>query len=159
VGDSVVQTHFWPGRGLNSGIKLAAACAISIAGITLRLPNKGIQQEVERLREFIAYSSFANELSQFEISRSNSFLCQDRMTKHIENAQATCDNNEMDMKTEISNIKSRAKDWFERRVQQGIWPLDFPNLYEFLELVDERLRKLSAPAVALLSIADGWPAR
>jgi hypothetical protein len=143
---------------------LAAACAISIAGIT-RSTNKGNLNSAEQLKEFSAYRSFASELSQFETSRSLNFLSEDQMAKHIENAQELVSNSTYDnqiddiqkLETEILAVVDRAKCWFERRVRPGIWSQDFPDLDEFLILVGERLRKLSAPAVALLSIADGWP--
>jgi hypothetical protein len=163
VGDAVIQTHFWPGRGLNAGMKLAAACAASIANITLTPRNhnqkyRGSLENTEANSFVSDYNDFAQKLGKFEIKRSKTFLCQNLMTEHIKEAQATIAKDSASARVEaISKVTKSAKVWFEKRVRPGVWQLDNPGLDSFLSLVSERLSKLTDNTVALLARAEGWP--
>lgn len=95
VGDAAFQTHFWPGRGMNSAIKEAADLAA-------RLHQVGIDRAVSLqrdpkfmlhpgMRQLIEYVGFVTKLRTSELeSRSLAFTCQttkkDRFPAIVEEA-------------------------------------------------------------------------
>lgn len=74
VGDAAFQTHFWPGRGMNSVIKEGALLGHCIFRACCRLqPGRPLHSGMQ---EFSQYEGFINTLRVREHrARSNKFLC------------------------------------------------------------------------------------
>ena len=66
-GDAAFQTHFWPGRGMNSVIKEASmlACSVVRSALRLRQQNQGYRLSANT-REFNTYTQFVNGLRERE---------------------------------------------------------------------------------------------
>ena len=86
VGDALMQTHFWPGRGLNSGIKSAAEAARAIARSWRKAGR--IREGTAMEDPILDFEGFIQRLRTRELDRSGRFLCQKSMKVKLRAADA-----------------------------------------------------------------------
>jgi len=99
IGDAAFQTHFWPGRGMNSGIKTATALVLEI-GAMMYSGKRPLASRLERgekkiFRSGVIHDSEMNKFSAFVNSlrnrehagRSELFVCGKEMSDVIKKAK------------------------------------------------------------------------
>lgn len=141
IGDAAFKVHFWPGRGLNSGIK--AAVALARRCYWAYSPRGQV-----RFRDFIQYEGFMQMLSRREEDWRSLAIT----ALPIEEAMASA-STEKDWKAckdqlidEMEKLKKRLEarpDWCHAPIE--------------LSALEDRIRKVPPSVVILMAHSGRWP--
>ncbi|CAF1153605.1 unnamed protein product [Adineta ricciae] len=158
AGDAAMAVHFWPGRGMNSGMKAAMALARNIARLFVRHDST----EMIVVRKPLTYEDFL-EYEEF-------MICLRNREQHNRSLRIT--NYPIDRSVEtaydffhlpgsyqfyINTLKSkleRARTLLQNRPD---WPRQHSPITD--KELDNASNRVSANAVAQLSLANPWPTR
>ncbi|CAF1045237.1 unnamed protein product [Adineta steineri] len=157
AGDAAMAVHFWPGRGMNSGMKAAMALSRNIARLFIQEDSSRIQiHKPLTYFDFLDYEDFMLRLRQRE--------------QHGRSLRIT--NNPIDESVLVANTFSNLNGSYEYYVGtlkeklQSIRALlqnrpDWPHRHRLIsdEEIQSASNRISANAVAQLSLANPWPTR
>ena len=155
AGDAAMNVHFWPGRGMNSGMKAAMALARCILrsctknnSIHVRLPL--------RFLDFLDYEAFMARLRAREQQGRSLRVLINPVDKHIKAAYSYAHLNHC-YKRYTKDLSDKLKDSRDRLQERPEWP------HQSRKVADEELQaatnRISAPAIAQLSLTNPWPTR
>ena len=155
AGDAAMNVHFWPGRGMNSGMKAAMALARCILrsctknnSIHVRLPL--------RFLDFLDYEAFMARLRAREQQGRSLRVLINPVDKHIKAAYSYAHLNHC-YKRYTKDLSDKLKDSRDRLQERPEWP------HQSRKIADEELQaatnRISASAIAQLSLTNPWPTR
>jgi hypothetical protein len=152
VGDAAFQTHFWPGRGLNSAFK-------EVAMLAWCLTDKFATNNSLRRTDIVHISYFKNYMDTLRerehCFRSLVFLCGNSMIKHGNNAvkQQEIDEN---VDILVDRIIDSRNIFIRRR--QGVIPANRDLSDNFKELdIYKLLIKLNKSSINVMVNTGSWP--
>ncbi|CAF0985369.1 unnamed protein product [Adineta steineri] len=158
AGDAAMNVHFWPGRGMNSGMKAAMALARNILrACTSKTSPHSIEVRTPlRLLDFLDYEGFMARLRLREQQGRSLPILMDSIDASVGEAYTYAHLNHCyDRYTKKLNEK--LKETRSRFDQRSDWPhLTRPVTDEELQAACNRI---SHNAVAQLSLANPWPTR
>ncbi|KAI1499236.1 hypothetical protein F5X99DRAFT_430846 [Biscogniauxia marginata] len=154
AGDAAMQVHFWPGRGMNSGIKSAVAWADEVVHLLRQKQLIGLQPE-----SFKAYNDFLGRLRHREIDlRSMPIVLQTARGGNLNASNATglVENNPLYSNGSVtSNLLQKMEVIPPRVKNRGGWV--FPSrdrlFLEFFEI----LGQLSPRTRTEMACSGPWP--
>ncbi|CAF3614242.1 unnamed protein product [Adineta steineri] len=158
AGDAALNVHFWPGRGMNSGMKAAMALArnivhscrtkASLETITIRRPL--------RFLDFLDYEGFMARLRAREQQGRSLRVLIDPIDQSVVDSYSYAGVGHCHVKYTRRLIR-KLQDMRERLQERADWPhQDRPITDEELQRASNRI---SPNAVAQLSLANPWPTR
>ena len=161
VGDAAFQTHFWPGRGLNSAFKEVAMLAWCLTA-KFALNNRLKRNEIIHLDYFQAFmQSLRKREHRF---RSLIFLCGNSMIEHVDNA-CVCERERHEQTGTLLKRIIEARNVFIRRQNGGNDDLivgeynDLPELDSFKRVDLKRLlAKMNIFNLNVMVNTGAWPA-
>ena len=155
AGDAAMNVHFWPGRGMNSGMKAAMALARCI----LRSCTKNNSVDVRlplRFLDFLDYEAFMARLRAREQQGRSLRVLINPVDKHIKAAYSYAHLNHC-YKRYTKDLSDKLKDSRDRLQERPEWP------HQSRKIADEELQaatnRISASAIAQLSLTNPWPTR
>ena len=155
AGDAAMNVHFWPGRGMNSGMKAAMALARCI----LRSCTKNNSVHVRlplRFLDFLDYEAFMARLRAREQQGRSLRVLINPVDKHIKAAYSYAHLNHC-YKRYTKDLSDKLKDSRDRLQERPEWP------HQSRKIADEELQaatnRISASAIAQLSLTNPWPTR
>ncbi|CAF3375581.1 unnamed protein product [Rotaria socialis] len=158
VGDAAMNVHFWPGRGMNSGMKAAMALARNIVRLFISntLPAQIQVYTPLRYLDFVDYEAFMTRLRAREQQGRSLRVTSNPIDGSVENAHAFSHLNvcyEHYISTLIEKLKTT------RQLLQG--RREWPHRHRLVtdDEVQAASNRISANAVAQLSLANPWPTR
>jgi hypothetical protein len=152
VGDAAFQTHFWPGRGLNSAFK-------EVAMLAWCLTDKFAANNRLRRTDIVHINYFKSYMETLRVRehrfRSLVFLCEKSMIKHVNNAVKQQEINES-IKIIIERIIDSRNIFIRRR--NGVIP---PNrdLSDNIKELDiyKLLLELKMFSINVMANTGSWP--
>ncbi|CAF0954830.1 unnamed protein product [Rotaria sordida] len=158
VGDAAMNVHFWPGRGMNSGMKAAMALARNILrSCTSKISPHSIEVRIPlRFLDFLDYEGFMARLRAREQQGRSLRVLVDPIDASVEEAYTyahliPCYN------TYKRKLNEKLKETRQRLEERFDWP------HQTTLVTDEELQyacnRISLHAVAQLSLANPWPTR
>jgi hypothetical protein len=152
VGDAAFQTHFWPGRGLNSAFKEIATLAWCL---TDKFAANNRLRRTERIH-INYFESYMRALREREHRfRSLIFLCGISMIKHVDNAVKQQEIDES-IKILIDRIIESRNIFIRRR--NGVIPANRDLSDNFKELdIYKLLLELKMFSINVMANTGGWP--
>ncbi|CAF1550503.1 unnamed protein product, partial [Rotaria sordida] len=150
-----MSVHFWPGRGMNSGMKAAIALARNILRACTSNNAINIRKPL-RFLDFLDYEGFMARLRAREQQGRSLRVLVDPIDKSVEEAYSYA-HNPYCYERYITNLIHKLKITRQRLQENPEWP------HKSRPITDDELQTLSnrtAPyAVAQLSLANPWPTR
>jgi hypothetical protein len=155
VGDAAMNTHFWPGRGMNNGMKAAIALARNI--LRSCTSNNSIQIHTPlKFLNFLDYESFMARLRALEQQCRSLRILIDPVDKYTEASYSYINLNH-DYKTYTKKLIEKLKETRKRLQEHPGWP------YKSRPVTDDELQAVSsriAPQnIAHLSLTNPWTTR
>ncbi|CAF1374486.1 unnamed protein product [Adineta steineri] len=158
AGDAAMNVHFWPGRGMNSGMKAAMALARNILR-TCKSTISPYSVEVRtplRFLDFLDYEGFMARLRAREQQGRSLRILMDPIDASVGEAY-TYPHLQPCYKTYTKNLYAKLKETRLRLDQRSDWP------HQTRSVTDEELqsayKRINPNAVAQLSLANPWPTR
>jgi 2-polyprenyl-6-methoxyphenol hydroxylase-like FAD-dependent oxidoreductase len=155
AGDAAMNVHFWPGRGMNSGMKAAMALARNIVRSCTKNNSIEIRTPL-RFLDFLDYEGFMARLRAREQQGRSLRVLVDPIDKYIEASYAYVYNNPCYIKYSKKLI-GKLQETRARLAERPEWP------HKSREITDEELKsasnRISPQSVAQLSLANPWPTR
>ena len=158
VGDAALNVHFWPGRGMNSGMKGAMALARNIVRSCLMKDAPYTIQPRKPLRflDFLDYEGFMARLRAREQQGRSLRVLIDPIDKSVEASYSYAHLSHCYAKY-THKLKEKLKDTRQRLQERPEWP------HQSRPVTDDELNtacnRISSSAVAQLSLANPWPTR
>jgi len=156
VGDAAMNVHFWPGRGMNSGMKAAIAIARNIVrACTSKTAPHSIEVHTPlQFFDFLDYEGFMARLRAREQQGRSLRILDNPIAQSV--GQAFVDSHLDDCyNTYKSTLYEKMKEAREHFQGQSDWPHK-ERLVSDKELEDV-CNRISYNAVAQLSLANPWP--
>jgi hypothetical protein len=155
AGDAAMNVHFWPGRGMNSGMKAAMALARNI--VRSCTSNDSIQIRTPlRFLDFLDYEGFMARLRAREQQGRSLRILTNPIDKYIEASYSYAHAN-LCYQRYSKKLIEKLQETRERLQANSEWP------HKTKQVTDEELRsasnRISPEAVAQLSLANPWPTR
>jgi len=155
VGDAAMNAHFWPGRGMNNGMKAAIALARNILRSCTR--NNSIEIHTPlRYLDFLDYESFIARLRACEQQGRPLHVLTDPVDRYINafysyiHLDHSCENYKEKLIEKLKESRTRLEDLSD-------WPhRSRPVTDDELEDISDRI---SRQAVPQLTLANPWPTR
>jgi hypothetical protein len=158
IGDAAMNVHFWPGRGMNSGMKAAMALARNIVrAYTSKTPPHSIEVRTPlAFSDFIKYEGFmaclrAREQQGRSLRILGNPIGQSVQQAHINAHLEHCFNGY------LKKLYQKLRDARQHFQEQSDWP------HKSIPVTDKELNdainRISNNAVAQLSLANPWPTR
>jgi hypothetical protein len=154
IGDAAFQTHFWPGRGLNSSFKGAAHLAWCIADSYAK-SNNHMRVTDLNVSFFISFMS-ALRIREHDF-RSLIFWCGNSMIDHVNGA--ITDEGSETQRAELKKRILKTRDRFRRSKElpdmtntSNLTTISFTE-----EKLDELLKSLNAFALNVMLRTGSWP--
>ena len=153
VGDAAFQTHFWPGRGLNSAFKEIAMLVWCLTDV-FSAHNRLRRNEIIHINYF---NSFVNALRDREHThRSRIFLCGNSMIEHVKKA--------IDQREQCQPAKSdllfkrivEARDRIDRPTNPNLNNKDLTSTFKELD-INNILDELSIFSINVMIATGIWP--
>jgi len=152
VGDAAFQTHFWPGRGLNSAFKEVAMLAWCLTD-KFAANNRLRRTDIVHVSYFKSYMDALRERE--HRFRSLVFLCGNSMIEHVNNAarqQEICES----IKILIDRIIVSRNIFIRRR--NGVVPANRDLSDNFKEVdIYKLLLELKIFSINVMAITGSWP--
>jgi 2-polyprenyl-6-methoxyphenol hydroxylase-like FAD-dependent oxidoreductase len=158
VGDSALNVHFWPGRGMNSGMKAAMALARNIVRLcTSKTSPPSIEVRTSlRPQDFGDYAGFMAKLCCRELEGRSNYILDNPIDKSVEQANANAHSTPC-YRTYITNLRENLRKTRDDLQNRRDWlHTARPVTDAELELACNRIHHT---AVAQLSLANRWPTR
>ncbi|CAF3734821.1 unnamed protein product [Adineta steineri] len=158
AGDAAMNVHFWPGRGMNSGMKAAMALARNILRTCI---SKTSPYSIEvrtplRFLDFLDYEGFMARLRAREQQGRSLRILMDPIDASVGEAY-NYPHLQPCYKTYTENLYEKLKETRLRLDQRSDWP------HQTRSVTDEELqsayKRIHPNAVAQLSLANPWPTR
>ncbi|CAF2073909.1 unnamed protein product [Rotaria magnacalcarata] len=155
AGDAAMCVHFWPGRGMNSGMKAAMALARNIVRTCTSKNSINIRKPL-RFLDFLDYEGFMSRLRAREQQGRSLRVLVDPIDKSVEESYSYAHLGNC-YKRYTKKLIRKLKETRDRLEKLDGWPHHSrPISDEQLEYASNRI----APhAVAQLSLANPWPTR
>ncbi|CAF1461666.1 unnamed protein product [Adineta steineri] len=158
AGDAAMNVHFWPGRGMNSGMKAAMALARNILHTcTSKTSPYSIEVHTPlQFLDFLDYEGFMARLRAREQQGRSLRILMDSIDASVEEAYTYAHLNHCYVRY-TKNLNRKLQETRERLKQRSDWP------HQTRLVTDEELQsacnRISHNAVAQLSLANPWPTR
>jgi hypothetical protein len=152
VGNAAFQTHFWPGRGLNSAFKEVAMLAWCLTD-KFAANNRLSRTDIVHISYFRNYMETLRERE--HRFRSHIFLCGNSIIKHVNNAVKQQETNES-IKILIDRIIDSRNIFIRRR--NGVIPANRDLSDNFKELdIYKLLLELKMFSINVMANTGSWP--
>ncbi|CAF0735127.1 unnamed protein product [Adineta ricciae] len=155
VGDAAMSVHFWPGRGMNSGMKGAIALARNILRTCTTQNAINIRKPL-RFLDFLDYEGFMARLRAREQQGRSLRVLINPIDQYIEASYSYSHMSHCYVKYK-NKLIAKLQEARERLQERSDWP------HKSSPITDDQLQSASnrvAPqAVAQLSLANPWPTR
>jgi hypothetical protein len=158
AGDAALNVHFWPGRGMNSGMKAAMALARNIVrSCTSKDPPQNIVVRTPlRFLDFLDYEGFMARLRAREQQGRSLRVLIDPIDESVVESYSYAATNHCYV-IYTKRLIRKLQDMRQRLQERPEWPhKDRPITDEELKYASNRV---SPHAVAQLSLANPWPTR
>jgi hypothetical protein len=158
AGDAALNVHFWPGRGMNSGMKAAAALARNIVRscTSKASPQTIVVRTPLRFLDFLDYEGFMARLRAREQQGRSLRVLIDPIDQSVVESYSYAAMNKCHIKYTKRLIR-KLQDMRQRLQERPDWP------HQARAITDEELQhasnRISPNAVAQLSLANPWPTR
>ncbi|CAF4169187.1 unnamed protein product, partial [Rotaria sordida] len=158
VGDAAMSVHFWPGRGMNSGMKAAMALARNILrSCTSKISPHSIEVRIPlRFLDFLDYEGFMARLRAREQQGRSLRILVNPIDASVEEAYTYAHLNHCYYRY-TKELNEKLKETRQRLEERFDWP------HQTRPVTDEELQdacnRISHNAVAQLSLANPWPTR
>ena len=154
AGDAAMNVHFWPGRGMNSGMKAAMALARNITRVCTGKNSIEVRTPL-RFLDFLDYEGFMARLRAREQQGRSLRVMVDPIDKYVD-AYSYVHLNHCYVKYSNKLIR-KLKESRDRLEERPEWP------HQSRKITDEELQSasnhISPQSVAQLSLANPWPTR
>lgn len=155
IGDAAMTVHFWPGRGMNSGMKAALSLARNIHRTCTQKGQIEIQRPL-RFNDFIDYEGFMAKLRAREQQGRSLRILVNPIDPHIEAAFTSAHLNHC--------YKKYSGDLIEKLTQttkQLESRTEWPHKTKSIDINELKAAtgRIDPPSVAQLSLANPWPTR
>eukprot|EP01046_Picozoa_sp_COSAG06_P005902 COSAG06_NODE_268_length_18811_cov_4.369549_6_plen_714_part_00 len=167
VGDAAFQTHFWPGRGMNSAFKGAVMLAHSLQSLLERKKIKDLLRPVARSgslldhKELEAYDNFMSRLRQREhAGRSIKFLCGDKMQKICADAaekKGDCDAFRHAKQQLLDKLVSGGTFGLKTTQSRQLWTHKKLDEAVFVDFAKRILDRMSPQEILVMNSSGEWP--
>jgi hypothetical protein len=155
AGDAAMNVHFWPGRGMNSGMKAAMALARNILR-SCTSNNSIVIRRPLRFLDFLDYEGFMARLRAREQQGRSLRVLINPIDKYIEASYSYIYLNHCYIKY-TGKLIEKLKETRARLQERPEWP------HKSKPITDDELKaatnRISPQAVAQLSLANPWPTR
>ncbi|CAF1322695.1 unnamed protein product [Didymodactylos carnosus] len=157
AGDAAMNVHFWPGRGMNSGMK----AAMSLARNILRSCTSKTKEQIEvrtplRFLDFLDYEGFMARLRAREQQGRSLRVLVNPIDDSIEEAYKYGHLSYCYVRY-TNKLMKKLKETRQRLEERPEWP------HKNRQVLDDELQlaanRISSNAVAQLSLANPWPTR
>ena len=156
AGDAAMNVHFWPGRGMNSGMKGAMALARNFRRACTAPDGTTKIRKPLRFLDFLDYEAFMARLRAREqqgrslrvlINPIDPFIEASYSYAHLPHCYVRYTN----------KLLKKLKETRQRLAERPEWPHKTRVISD--EELQSALHRIAAPAVAQLSLANPWPTR
>ncbi|CAM4873930.1 unnamed protein product [Rotaria socialis] len=155
AGDAAMCVHFWPGRGMNSGMKAAMALARNIVRTCTSKNSINIRKPL-RFLDFLDYEGFMARLRAREQQGRSLRVLVNPIDKSVEESYSYA-HLEQCYKKYTKKLIRKLTETRDRLQKLDGWPhLSNPISDEQLQYASNRI---APQAVAQLSLANPWPTR
>ena len=155
AGDAAMNVHFWPGRGMNSGMKAAMALARNILRACTRNDSIRIQKPL-RFLDFLDYEGFMARLRAREQQGRSLRVLSDPIDKCIEQSYVYAHLNHC-YERYTKKLVAKMKETRDNLEKNPHW------IHKSRPITDAELgaasNRISTASVAQLSLANPWPTR
>jgi hypothetical protein len=149
AGDAAMDVHFWPGRGMNSGMKAAMALARNIVRSCMtKIPP--------RFLDFVDYEGFMARLRAREQQGRSLRILVDPIDQSVEEAYAYAYLNHCHIRY-TKKLKRNLKLTRQILQERPEWPHKARPVTD--KELDDICKRICPHAVAQLSLANPWPTR
>ena len=156
AGDAAMNVHFWPGRGMNSGMKGAMALARNI--VRACTVNNAIQIRTPlRFLDFLEYEGFMARLRGREQQGRSLRVLSDPIDQSIEASYVIHTHLTHCYIKYSGKLIAKLKETRDRLEKLSAWPHDTKKVTD--EELKSASNRISAQSVAQLSLANPWPTR
>lgn len=155
AGDAAMNVHFWPGRGMNSGMKAAMALARCILRTCTRNNSIHIRLPL-RFLDFLDYESFMARLRAREQQGRSLRVLINPVDEHIQTSYSYSHLSHCHKKY-TKNLLAKLKETRDRLQERPEWPHQSRKITE--DELKAATNRISAQAVAQLSLTNPWPTR
>ena len=155
AGDAAMNVHFWPGRGMNSGMKAAMALARNILRSCTVKNSIQIRRPL-RFLDFLDYESFMARLRAREQQGRSLRVLIDPIGQFIEASHSYAYTNHC-YRTYKSKLLDKLTEIRERLQRNGDWPHKSRLIKD--EELQSAVNRISPEVVAQLTLANPWPTR
>ncbi|CAF4027052.1 unnamed protein product [Adineta steineri] len=157
AGDAAMAVHFWPGRGMNSGIKAAIALSRNIARLFIQQNSTQIQiRKPLTYVDFRDYENFMLHLREREQHGRSLRITKDPIDESVHVA-TTFSNFHGSYEYYIDTLKEKLQGTRDFLQNLPEWPHKHNVISD--EEIQSATNRLSSNAVAELSLANSWPIR
>eukprot|EP01113_Clastostelium_recurvatum_P032832 TRINITY_DN4272_c0_g1_i5.p1 TRINITY_DN4272_c0_g1~~TRINITY_DN4272_c0_g1_i5.p1 ORF type:complete len:1057 (+),score=211.46 TRINITY_DN4272_c0_g1_i5:105-3275(+) len=152
VGDAAMGVHFWPGRGLNSGIKSVQALSLCVAKL---LANDAPL----RINRFEDYDQFMSSLISKEQTLRSRIITQESISFAMVHTSLQTTNNYEQNIRDLSITFARMRTNMLELSKRRSWPLCEHVLPEerMVATLHSRLGRLSPITIDICATSGGWP--
>ena len=155
AGDAAMNVHFWPGRGMNSGMKGAIVLARNILRTCTSKETIHIRTPL-RFLDFLDYEGFMARLRAREQQGRSLRILVDPIDKYIETSFSYA-NVSLGYEKYIKKLLEKLQETRKRLEERPEWP------HKTKQVTNDELQfatnRISPEAVAQLSLANPWPTR
>lgn len=155
AGDAAMNVHFWPGRGMNSGMKAAMALARNILRACTRDNAIRIRKPLHFL-DFLDYEGFMARLRAREQQGRSLRVLNDPIDKYIDQAFGYSHLNHCYVRY-TGKLVAKMKETRQRLEENPYWVHQTRPITD--SELDSAAKRISATSVAQLSLANPWPTR
>ncbi|UJR12017.1 hypothetical protein I4U23_016195 [Adineta vaga] len=158
AGDAALNVHFWPGRGMNSGMKAAMALARNIlrSCTSKTLPQTIIVRKPLRFLDFLDYEGFMARLRAREQQGRSLRVLIDPIDQSVVESYSYAAMSHCHVRY-MKRLIRKLQDMRQRLQERSDWP------HQNRPITDEELQhasnRISPNAIAQLSLANPWPTR
>ncbi|CAF4953530.1 unnamed protein product, partial [Rotaria sp. Silwood1] len=158
VGDAAMNVHFWPGRGMNSGMKAAMALARNIfrSFNSRTLSNEMMDRSLLPFLHFLDFEGFMARLRAREQQGRSLRILINPIDSTVQQAHT---NAHLDYCYEEYKNKLREKIIHTRQQFQGLPDWSYPTRPVTNTELEDAINRIDFNAVAQLSLANAWPTR
>ncbi|CAF0919555.1 unnamed protein product [Didymodactylos carnosus] len=157
AGDSLMNVHFWPGRGMNSGMKAAVALARNILTVCTNPTNNQIQiQTPLKFLDFLTYEGFMARLRAREQQGRSLRVLNNPIDSALEQSYNSLRSMEFEVYKE--QLETKLRETRNRLENREDWPHS-PKHHVSDEDIHRATNRIIYTAVQELNLANPWPTR
>ncbi|CAF1177071.1 unnamed protein product [Rotaria magnacalcarata] len=155
AGDAAMCVHFWPGRGMNSGMKAAMALARNIVRTCTSKNSIDIRKPLQFL-DFLDYEGFMSRLRAREQQGRSLRVLVDPIDKSVEESY-TYGHSYQCYDKYTKRLIRKLKETRDHLKEHPEWPHRSSSISD--EQLESASKRIAPHAVAQLSLANPWPTR